>query len=60
MNFLRPVLAERGTLVARASVLRKGRKVAVAEVDVTQAEKMVAKGVFTFLFVDTTVPTFES
>ena len=52
MNFLRPVLAERGTLVAHASVLRKGRKVGVAEVDVTQADKMVAKGVFTFLFVD--------
>ena len=52
MNFLRPVLAERGTLVARASVLHKGRKVGVAEVDITQDDKMVAKGVFTFLFVD--------
>jgi len=52
MNFLRPVLADGGTLVARASVLRRGRKVAVAEVEITQAEKMVAKGLFTFLFVD--------
>jgi len=52
MNFLRPVLAEGGTLVARATVLRRGRKVAVAEVEVTQANKMVAKGLFTFLFVD--------
>ena len=52
MNFLRPVLADRGKLVARASVLRKGRKVALAEVEITQAEKMVAKGLFTFLFVD--------
>jgi 1,4-dihydroxy-2-naphthoyl-CoA hydrolase len=52
MNFLRPVLADRGKLVARATVLRKGRKVALAEVEITQAEKMVAKGLFTFLFVD--------
>jgi len=52
MNFLRPVLAERGPLVACASVLRRGRKVAVAEVEVTQADKLVAKGMFTYLFVD--------
>ncbi len=52
MNFLRPVLAHRGTLTARATVLRRGRKVAVAEVEVSQSEKIVAKGTFTFLFVD--------
>jgi uncharacterized protein (TIGR00369 family) len=52
MNFLRPVLADQGTLVAHATVLRQGRKVAIAEVEITQATKMVAKGLFTFLFVD--------
>jgi len=52
MNFLRPVLADRGTLTAHATVLRRGRKVAIAEVEISQAEKMVAKGLFTFLFVD--------
>lgn len=52
MNFLRPVLADQGTLVAHATVLRQGRKVAIAEVEITQAAKMVAKGLFTFLFVD--------
>ena len=51
MNFLRTVMADRGKLIAKASVLRRGRKVAVAEVEVTQADKMVAKGMFTFLFV---------
>lgn len=52
MNFLRPVLADRGPLTARAWVLRRGRKVAVAEVEVAQANKLVAKGMFTYLFVD--------
>lgn len=52
MNFLRPVLADQGTLVAHATVLRQGRKVAIAEVEIAQAAKMVAKGLFTFLFVD--------
>ena len=52
MNFLRPVLADQGKLVAHATVLRRGRKVAIAEVEIDQAGKMVAKGLFTFLFVD--------
>ena len=52
MNFIRPVLADRGQLTACASVLRRGRKVAVAEVEITQAEKLVAKGLFTFMFLE--------
>lgn len=52
MNFLRPVLAENGKLVAQAVVLRRGRKVGVAEVEITQADKLVAKGLFTFLFLE--------
>ncbi len=52
MNFLRPVLADQGKLVARGSVLKRGRKVSVAEVEIKQAGKLVAKGLFTFLFVD--------
>jgi uncharacterized protein (TIGR00369 family) len=54
MNFMRPVLAENGKLTACATVLRRGRKVAVAEVEISQASKLVAKGLFTFLFVDKT------
>jgi uncharacterized protein (TIGR00369 family) len=52
MNFIRPVFADRGKLVARASVLKRGRKVSIAEVEITQVDKLVAKGLFTFLFVD--------
>lgn len=52
MNFLRPVLADQGKLVARGSVLKRGRKVSIAEVEIKQAGKLVAKGLFTFLFVD--------
>ena len=52
MNFIRPVLADQGKLVARASVLKRGRKVSIAEVEITQSDKLVAKGLFTFLFVD--------
>lgn len=54
MNFIRPVLVEHGKLTAQASVLRRGRKVAVAEVEITQARKLMAKGLFTFLFLDKT------
>jgi acyl-coenzyme A thioesterase PaaI-like protein len=54
MNFLRPVLADRGKLVAKSSVLRRGRKVGIAEVEITQADQLVAKGLFTFLFLDKT------
>lgn len=54
MNFIRPVLAERGKLVAHGTVLKRGRKVSIAEVEITQAEKLVAKGLFTFLFVEKT------
>lgn len=53
MNFLRPVLADGGRVVARASALRRGRRVSVAEVEILQKEMMVAKGLFTYLMVDT-------
>ncbi len=52
MNFLRPVRTGEGNLVARSSTLRRGRKVGVAEVAVTQSEKLVAKGLFTYMFLD--------
>ena len=52
MNFLRPVLADQGKLVARGSVLKRGRKVSIAEVEIMQTGKLVAKGLFTFLFVE--------
>lgn len=52
MNFLRPVRVAGGGVTARSSALHCGRKVGVAEVEVTQASQLVAKGLFTYLFMD--------
>ena len=49
INFLRPVAPESGRLVARSRVVQRGQKVGVAEVDVVQAGKPIAKGLFTYL-----------
>ncbi len=50
LNFLRPATAGRGPLAAHATLLRRGRKIGVCEVEVTQADVVVAKGLFTYLF----------
>jgi uncharacterized protein (TIGR00369 family) len=50
MNFLRSALPENGPLTAESRVIRRGRHVGVCEVDVAQAGKTVAKGIFTYLF----------
>ncbi len=52
MNFLRPVLADKGKLRASAIAIKRGRKVGIAEVEVFQAESLVAKGLFTYLIVE--------
>jgi uncharacterized protein (TIGR00369 family) len=49
VNFLAGALVERGELVARARLVRKGRTVAVVQVDVHQAEVQVATGLFTYI-----------
>ena len=49
MNFLRPALIADGSLTAKAKVVRWGRSVALVEVDVFQARRLVAKGMFTYL-----------
>lgn len=49
INFLRPVLPENGRLEARSRVVQRGQKVGLAEVEVAQAGKLVAKGLFTYL-----------
>ncbi len=50
LNFLRPVKVDRGALVARSKLLRRGRKIGVCEVELVQDNKVVAKGLFTYLF----------
>lgn len=50
LNFVRPALLERGELVARAKLVKRGRTIALADVDVEQAGELVAKGLFTYIF----------
>lgn len=52
LNFLRPVLTERGTVTARATRVQLGRTVGVSDVEVSQAGKPVARGLFTYLVRD--------
>ena len=49
MNFLRSASIDDGSLTAKAKLVRRGRSVALAEVDVFQARWLVAKGMFTYL-----------
>jgi uncharacterized protein (TIGR00369 family) len=50
LNFTRPATLERGEVVASAKVVKKGRTVALADVEVEQAGALIAKGLFTYLF----------
>jgi uncharacterized protein (TIGR00369 family) len=49
MNFLAGATADRGEVVARARLIRKGRTVAVVQSDVHQGEVHVATGLFTYI-----------
>jgi uncharacterized protein (TIGR00369 family) len=50
VNFLNAALPGRGTLTAESKVLKLGKRTEVCEVEVTQAGKLIAKGIFTYLF----------
>jgi uncharacterized protein (TIGR00369 family) len=50
MNFLRPVKPEGEPIVARSKVIKRGRTVGVCDVAVTQSGNLVAKGLFTYMF----------
>lgn len=49
MNFLRPARADGTDLTAVAAPVKIGRRVAVCSVDVTQEDRLVARGTFTYL-----------
>jgi len=49
LNFLRPAVLGGGDLLAVARRVRRGRRVALADVDVLQGERHVAKGLFTYV-----------
>lgn len=50
LNFVRAVVLERGELVARARFVKRGRTIALVDVEVFQGDAIVAKGLFTYLF----------
>ena len=52
MNFLGPAKPDEDDLVARSSIIKKGRRLAVFSVDVSQGDRAVAYGVFTYLIYD--------
>jgi uncharacterized protein (TIGR00369 family) len=49
LHFLRPALPGPSDLLASARAVRRGRTVSVVDVEVDQAGKLVAKGLFTYL-----------
>lgn len=52
MNFLRPAVLDAGDLLSRASLVKFGRTVALCDVEVFQADSLIAKGLFTYLMLD--------
>ena len=50
VNFLRPATPGRGPLVARAKVIQRGRKVGLCDVEVSQSDAVVLRGLFTYMF----------
>jgi uncharacterized protein (TIGR00369 family) len=49
INFLRPARMNGGPLAARATIVRRGRTIALCDVDVRQDGEIVAKGLFTYV-----------
>lgn len=49
LNFVRPATLDAGELVATAKLVKRGRTIALADVEVTQTGELVAKGLFTYL-----------
>ncbi|HVS19628.1 MAG TPA: PaaI family thioesterase [Planctomycetota bacterium] len=52
LNFLCPAVLDAGDVHAHAKVLRRGRRVGVAEVELRQAGCAIAVGLFTYLYID--------
>jgi len=49
MNFLRAATMSGGALTAKSHTVRLGNTIAVCAVDITQHDRLVATGIFTFL-----------
>jgi uncharacterized protein (TIGR00369 family) len=50
VNFIAPALNNGKPVQACAKVVKKGRKIGLADVEVFQEEKLILKGLFTYLF----------
>jgi uncharacterized protein (TIGR00369 family) len=51
INFLRSATFDGGPITARATAVRSGRTIGVCDVEVSQKEQLVAKGLFTYVFI---------
>lgn len=49
INFLGAARVDGGDLIARSSIIKKGRRVAVFAVDISQESRAIAHGVYTYL-----------
>jgi uncharacterized protein (TIGR00369 family) len=56
LNFVAAALEGRGPLVAKSRSIKRGKKIALASVDVTQQGELVATGLFTYIFVERRAP----
>lgn len=52
LNFLRPARRDAGDLVATARLVKRGRRVALSDVEVSQDDQLIAKGLFTYLLLE--------
>ncbi len=50
VNFLKPGLEDGGALAARATRIQRGRTIGLCDVEVRQADRLLMKGSFTYLF----------
>jgi uncharacterized protein (TIGR00369 family) len=51
LNFLSPGRPDGGDLTGHGKLIRRGRKLAVCEAEVHQGTRVLARGLFTYLFV---------
>lgn len=49
INFLSPALLENGSLTAKANLVKRGKRIALCDVEVFQKDKLIAKGLFTYM-----------
>ncbi|HWL95287.1 MAG TPA: PaaI family thioesterase [Phycisphaerae bacterium] len=56
VNFLSPAFLDRGPLIAEAALVRRGRRIGVAQADVRQRDELILRGLFTYMFFQKSAP----